>query len=177
MSKGPSSFISLEMSIGTAFIIEPRKHAALPFVLKNALACLPESWPIVFFHGIDNVEYAHELVGSFSEKERSRIQIVNLEVDNLNQKSYSEIICTRSKIYDYIHTEYHLIFQTDSMFLKNTNHFFLLFFQKTMIMWALHGKSLIMPQQNNEDSLATVDYVCAELPKCLKLLINTIGSY
>jgi len=102
----------------TAIIIEPRKHAALKFVLKNALECLSDSWDIVFFHGILNAEFAAELVASFPEHERRRIQTVNLKLENLNQKSYSELLATRSCIYDYIHTEYFLVFQTDSMFFK-----------------------------------------------------------
>ena len=102
----------------TAIIIEPRKHAALEFVLKNALECLPDSWRIVFFHGVLNAVFAAELVGSFPDQDQQRIQLVRLEVENLNQKTYSEILATRSCIYDYIHTEYFLVFQTDSILFK-----------------------------------------------------------
>lgn len=102
----------------TAIIIEPRKHAALEFVLKNALECLPDSWRIVFFHGTLNADFAAEVVGSFSDQDKQRIQLVRLEVENLNQKTYSELLATRSSIYDYIHTEYFMVFQTDSMFFK-----------------------------------------------------------
>lgn len=102
----------------SAIIIEPRKHAALEFVLKNALECLPDSWKIIFFHGILNAEFARQLINSFPKQDQDRIQTVKLDIDNLNQKSYSKLLATRSCIYDYITTEYFLVFQTDSMFFK-----------------------------------------------------------
>jgi hypothetical protein len=102
----------------TAVIVEPRKHAALGFVLKNALECLPETWRIILFHGTLNAEFSAELVGSFTQEEQQRIQLIRLEVENLNQKTYSQLLATRSRIYDHISTEYFLVFQTDSMFFK-----------------------------------------------------------
>jgi hypothetical protein len=102
----------------TAIIVEPRKHAALGFVLKNALECLPETWRIILFHGTLNAEFTAELVGAFTEQERQRIQLVRLDVENLNQKTYSQLLATRSQIYNHISTEYFLVFQTDSMFFK-----------------------------------------------------------
>jgi hypothetical protein len=35
----------------TALIIEPRKHKALEFVLKNFLENLSNEWSIIIFHG------------------------------------------------------------------------------------------------------------------------------
>lgn len=102
----------------TAIIVEPRKHVALGFVLKNALECLPETWRIILFHGTLNADFVTEIVGSFTEQEQQRIQLVRLEVENLNQKTYSQLLATRSRLYDHISTEYFLVFQTDSIFFK-----------------------------------------------------------
>ena len=93
----------------TAIIIEPRKHAAIEFVLKNALQCLSEDWSIVFFHGNHNGDYVRNIV-----KDLNRIQLVHLPVDNLTLMEYSELFATKSVIYDYL-TEVFLVFQTDSM--------------------------------------------------------------
>lgn len=102
----------------TAVIIEPRKQKALEFVLQNVLECLPNIWKIVFFHGITNKEFAEEMVQRLNLRFENRIQLVNLNVENLNQKTYSELLATKSVVYDYIQTEYFLIFQTDSMIFK-----------------------------------------------------------
>lgn len=93
----------------TAVIIEPRKHAAIEFVLKNALHCLSDDWSIVFFHGNHNGDYVRNIV-----KDLDRIQLVHLPIDNLTLMEYSELLATKSIIYDYL-TEVFLIFQTDSM--------------------------------------------------------------
>ena len=93
----------------TAIIIEPRKHAAIEFVLKNALKCLSDEWSIVFFHGNHNGDYVRDIV-----KDLDRIQLVHLPVDNLTLMEYSELLASRSVVYDYA-TEVFLIFQTDSM--------------------------------------------------------------
>jgi hypothetical protein len=100
----------------TAIIIEPRKHAAIEFVLKNALECLSEDWSIVFFHGNHNGDYVRNIV-----KDLNRIQLVHLPVDNLTLMQYSELLSTKSIIYDYV-TEVFLIFQTDSMIFPENKH-------------------------------------------------------
>jgi hypothetical protein len=38
----------------TAVIIEPLRHPALQFVLKNFLENLDERWGFLVFHGADN---------------------------------------------------------------------------------------------------------------------------
>ncbi len=106
----------------TAIIIEPRKHKALHFVLNNALECLPEDWQIVFFHGTNNVEYAQNIVNQLNHLYNNRITTVQLNVDNLNQKTYSKLLANDTFIYQHIQTDYFLIFQTDSMILKSNAH-------------------------------------------------------
>ena len=106
----------------TAIIIEPRKHKALEFVLNNMLECLSNEWNIVFFHGINNIEYSGNIVNKLNSIHNNRITIVKLNIDNLNHISYSKLLATKSVIYDYINTEYFLVFQTDSMILKSNSH-------------------------------------------------------
>lgn len=107
----------------TAIIVEPRKHKALSFVLNNILECLSKEWKIVFFHGIHNVEYSKNIVDHLDVLFHNRIQLVQLDVDNLNQKTYSQLLATKSVLYDYIDTEYFLVFQTDSIMFKKNAHF------------------------------------------------------
>lgn len=102
----------------TAIIIEPRKHKALYFVLHNMLDCLPSNWNIVFFHGNLNLDYSLPIVNELNGLYNNRIQLVHLNVDNLNLLQYSELLSTRSIIYDHITTEYFIVFQTDSMMFK-----------------------------------------------------------
>jgi hypothetical protein len=99
----------------TAIIVEPRKHKALWFVINNALENLSDEWKIVLFHGTKNVEYAK---GVETKCNSPRLQLVGLPVENLNQRTYSELLATKSVIYEYIDTEYFLVFQTDSMIIK-----------------------------------------------------------
>ncbi len=102
----------------TAIIIEPRKHKALYFVLHNMLDCLPCEWNIVFFHGNLNVEYSLPIVNELNGLYHDRIKMVSLGIDNLNLFQYSELLATKSLVYDYINTEYFIVFQTDSMMFK-----------------------------------------------------------
>jgi hypothetical protein len=99
----------------TAIIIEPRKHKALWFVIDNALENLSNEWKIILFHGTKNEEYAKNIAVQCNSP---RLQLVGLPVENLNQRTYSEVLSTPSVIYDYIDTEYFLIFQTDSLIIK-----------------------------------------------------------
>lgn len=97
----------------TAVIVEPRKHKALQFVLQNALTTLPNNWSIICFHGLTNKEYCEHVRTQCSDP--SRIQLIELPVINFTLKTYSELFATRSLIYNYIQTEWFLVFQTDSL--------------------------------------------------------------
>jgi len=99
----------------TAIIIEPRKYKSLEFVLNNILDCLDNSWKVILFHGINNEEYCTIIKNKLNN---DRLFTIKLNIVNLNQKTYSELLATKYVIYDNIDTEYFLIFQTDSMILK-----------------------------------------------------------
>ena len=106
----------------TAIIIEPRKHKALEFVLNNILECLSQEWNIVFFHGINNIQYSENIVNKLNNIHNNRITLVNLNIIDLNHITYSKLLATKTVIYDYINTEYFLVFQTDSMMFKSNCH-------------------------------------------------------
>jgi len=106
----------------TAIIVEPRKHKAIEFVLNNACECLSNEWKVVLFHGIHNIEYSKLIVDKLNGIYNNRITLVNLNVDDLNNITYSEVFATKSIIYDYIDTDVFLVFQTDSMIIKKNAH-------------------------------------------------------
>lgn len=101
----------------TAIIIEPRKHKALKFVLQNILENLNSDWNIIVFHGNLNKEYINNIINNELLIYKNRIQLINLNVDNLTINEYSKLLKTKD-IYNYIPTEMFLIFQTDSIILK-----------------------------------------------------------
>jgi len=102
----------------TAVIIEPRKHKALEFVIENACECLSNEWKIVFFHGINNVEYSEKIVNKLNRIYDNRIQLVNSGKETFNLSTYSKFLASRSIFYDFINTEMFLVFQTDSLIIK-----------------------------------------------------------
>jgi len=104
----------------TAVIVEPRKHKALDFVLRNALDCLSKEWRIILFHGTKNITYVKDLETNICN---DRLCLVELPgVENLNNITYSELFTTRSIIYDNIDTEVFIVFQTDSIIFKKNAH-------------------------------------------------------
>lgn len=112
----------------TAIIIEPRKHKALRFVLKNFLDNLSNDWNIIVFHGNQNIDYVNTIVDRTLMQYKSRITLVNLNIDNLTREEYSNLLITNRFIYDSIPSETFLIFQTDSMIFsryKNLINYFL----------------------------------------------------
>lgn len=99
----------------TAVIIEPRKHRALPFLIRNLLENLPISWVIQIFHGTENSEWLEEHLKEFQPAARARILPVPVRVQNFeNSRAYSEFVGSREFLTQ-IPTETFLIAQTDSM--------------------------------------------------------------
>ena len=98
----------------TAVIIEPREHKALAFVLKNFLDNLSDEWNILIMHGNKNVDFVANIIDNDLAKYRSRIQLHNLQVDNLTIDDYNQLL-VNEEFYQHIPTEIFLIFQTDTM--------------------------------------------------------------
>ena len=110
--------------IYTAVIIEPRPHNALEFCLTNFLESLDERFNFIIFHGNLNVEYLENILTTNLIKYRHRITTINLHIDNLLSSDYSKLLVNET-FYNYIPTEYFLIFQTDSMICtKNKNYIY-----------------------------------------------------
>ena len=105
----------------TAIIIEPRKHDALSFVLKNFTENLSEKWNFIIFHGIDNQEFVENIVKDDLKMYKNRFQLINLNVYDLFSHDYSDLIKKRS-FYDHIKTETFLIFQVDTLIIKENKH-------------------------------------------------------
>jgi hypothetical protein len=106
----------------TAFIIEPRKHKALEFVLKNFLRNLSNEWSFIIFHGNLNKEYVQNIVDTKLSKYKNRITLKSIHKDNIGTSEYSKLLTTKS-FYEQIPTEIFLIFQTDSMIIpKNKDN-------------------------------------------------------
>ena len=102
----------------TAIIIEPREHRALDFVLNNFLENLSTEWSIIIFHGNKNKDFILNIVSNLNNEYKKRIiNLIDLEVDNLNSETYSDILKSIN-FYNHIPTELFLIFQTDSIILK-----------------------------------------------------------
>ena len=101
----------------TAIIVEPRKHKALPFVLQNFTDNLNEDWNFIIYHGTQNESMVKSIISTFSESIKNRITLINLKVKNISVGGYSTMFFCPT-FYDNIPTETFLIFQTDSIILK-----------------------------------------------------------
>ena len=106
----------------TAIIIEPRKHKALSFVLKNFFENLSEEWSFVIFHGIKNEEYIMDIMeNELSQFKHRVIKYKNLNKDNLTHIEYSILIADK-EFYNNIPSDIFLIFQTDCMIFKENKN-------------------------------------------------------
>ncbi len=100
----------------TAVIIEPRKHKALEFVLRNFIENLSDEWKILIFHGRQNKEFIETII--INNQFQDRIdKLVQLEIDNLSILQYN-LMSVNPNFYKCILTEVFLIFQTDTIILS-----------------------------------------------------------
>ena len=106
------------MSVFTAVIVEPRRHPALSFVLKNMATLLPDGWKILVFHGNTNGEFVQDIINEMEFPSRF-LKPISLDVDNLTIAQYNAMLMS-SAFYKCIPTETMLIFQTDTMILEPT---------------------------------------------------------
>ena len=107
----------------TAVIVEPRKHKALTYVVKNILVNLNSDWTVKIYHGTGNEEWLKEKLSGDLSGVADRIAIHNLGVENLQSaRAYSGIVASR-KFTESIPGEIFLIFQTDSMINSTFVHF------------------------------------------------------
>ena len=120
-SKNKFNFIIKKKIIGeyeyTAMIIEPRKHKAMEFVLKNFMDNLDNRWCFVIFCSDFNLNFIFNIIKKFDIENQNRIKIVRFTENNINRIEYSWIMI-ETNIYDFINTEMFLVFQTDSIILN-----------------------------------------------------------
>ena len=105
----------------TAIIVEPRKHRALEFVLKNFVDNLSDEWQFVVFHGNTNKEYVENIIDTNFKDKTHRIKMVDLKVDNFTIPEYNKLFFTKA-FYDNIPSEIFLVFQTDTIIIKENAH-------------------------------------------------------
>lgn len=106
----------------TAIIIEPRKHKALSFVVRNIFENLDWRWNVIIFHGTENLNWLEGILETDLADLRPRITIRNLGVKDLaTSTEYSRILSSR-EFTEQIPTETFLIFQTDSMINPSQKH-------------------------------------------------------
>ena len=103
----------------SAIIIEPREHKALEFVLNNFIENLSNQWIFIIFHGNQNINYIYNILNNSPNiyKNKDRIKLVNLNVDNLSINDYNNLLVSKY-LYTQIPTELFLIFQTDTILCK-----------------------------------------------------------
>ena len=111
----------------TAIIIEPRKHKALSFVLDNFLSNLSNDWSIIVFHSNNNIDYLNDIINNNLSHFKSRLSLINLNIDNLTVDEYSDLLKYNKDLYNHIPTEIFLVFQTDTIIFEMNksliNHF------------------------------------------------------
>lgn len=106
----------------TAIIIEPRCHPALSFVLRNFLENLSDEWGFIICHGYNNKYFVENIINNELNMYKQKIiKLIDLNVENLDINGYNEIIKNKS-FYDIIETETFLIFQTDTLIIKENKH-------------------------------------------------------
>lgn len=97
-----------------AVIVEPRKHKAFRFVVRNVLRHLP-GWRVQIFHGTTNGDYVRNIFAD--EIRKGRVQLAGLPVRNLGATSYNNLL-TSLNFWGRVRGENVLVFQTDSMILE-----------------------------------------------------------
>jgi hypothetical protein len=101
----------------TAVLIEPRSHPAMSLVLQNFAKNLSDEWNILILHGNFNIDYVNNIINTELLEYKSRIRTINLNVDNLSATEYNRLFKSET-LYEYIHTETFLIFQTDTLIIE-----------------------------------------------------------
>lgn len=105
-------------SLGTAIIVEPRKHAALFLVVKNMHEYLPPTWTILVVHGTHNGNYAKGLIEPLNDiPNRPKIKFTQVPYRNITIDKYNDI-CMSDYLYNLSPHENILIFQTHSIILN-----------------------------------------------------------
>ena len=115
--KGGGANVATEQK--TVVLVEPRRHAALEFLLRNVLENLDTTWSVLLIHGTLNKDYIERILERLTPKQRQRITLQSLERSVLPWAEYNKMLMTK-EFYDRIPTEIFLLVQTDSMICPGT---------------------------------------------------------
>ena len=97
-------------------IVEPRCHPCLEYVIKNFLRFTNDKWGLHVFHGVKNESFIKDLF-----KNIENIIYTNINKDNLSIEEYNILVTSNSNFHDKIRSNTFLIFQSDSLFLRDMN--------------------------------------------------------
>ena len=92
------------------------------FLIRNVIYKFDENWCHTIVCGNDNYQYMKRLCDSISKN----IKIIKLDIDNLNQKTYSDLLQT-TEFWNLFDSEKIFLYQEDSIVFKNNIEDFLEF--------------------------------------------------
>jgi hypothetical protein len=104
----------------TAIIIEPRNHPSFKFVFTNFFENLSEEWSFIIFHGINNLKYIESFLKDLKNTQ-NRVKLINLNKNNLETNEYNFLLKSIN-FYNNIPTEVFLLFQTDTLIIKENKN-------------------------------------------------------
>jgi hypothetical protein len=156
----------------TAVIVEPRRHAALEFLLRNLTENLDDTWSIRLFHGTLNKDYLEDILTRLPPLARQRITLQSLERSVLPWEEYNRMMMTR-EFYEKIPTEIFLIVQTDSMICPDQKHLLTKFLDYDLVgaPWNVGGVG------NGGFTLRRKSKILEILDKCPPRKINEDGFF
>jgi hypothetical protein len=112
----------------TVVLVEPRRHAALEFLLRNVLENLGSTWSVLVIHGTLNKDYVEAAMNRLTPQQRERISLQSLERSVLPWAEYNKMLMTK-EFYQRIPTDIFLLVQTDSMICPGTQELLQKFLQ------------------------------------------------
>lgn len=100
-------------------IVEPREHKHLVPVIKNFMFLLQnKGWGLIIFHGADNEHFIQSAL-----KDWKNVHYVNINVSNLTLYRYNYLLLSSNfweLLINIFECKHALIFQTDTLLLKDT---------------------------------------------------------
>jgi hypothetical protein len=160
----------------TVVFVEPRRHAALEFVLRNVLDNLDTTWSILLIHGTLNRDYIESILNCLPAEQRQRITLQSLERSVLPWEEYNRMMMTR-EFYEKIPTEIFLIVQTDSMICPDQKHLLTKFLEYDLVGAPWNGGEVGNEVGNGGFTLRRKSKILEILDKCPPRKINEDGFF
>jgi hypothetical protein len=118
-------------SVGTAVLVEPRKHPMLSAIVKNMYWNLPTTWKLQLFHTTNNDEYINEDPFLASLVKSGALKLYNIETASATKALWRNLqkrkrafnkLMTSTILWAQIATEKILIFHLDSVLCSGSDH-------------------------------------------------------